>query len=191
MNNSISKKIEELKRTHRIQKEQGIYAGSYLTESLKEDFDKLKDGIHQEYKAELTTAKTRLAEIEVENDKIIPQTNSIDELLRRQQIELEISLMTDDDFEEFAKNTLLDDHEYFDELRLFSELRTRGNEDAAMKVKEIREQRLRTNDEYMQLNTKANMLGVFIGFENEIAYEEDGKVHYVSYQDLEREALKV
>lgn len=121
----------------------------------------------------------------------MPKSNGVDEVLRRQELELQITLMTDEDFEKFAEETLLNDHEYFDELRMFSVLKERGLDAARDAITYKREQRLQDNDEYMTLRTKANMLNTFVGFGNEISYEDAaGTVHFVDYEKLEKEVFQ-
>lgn len=188
--NDVGKKIEELKRTHRIQKEQGIYSDSYLTESLKEDFDELKDVIHQEYKEELETTESRLSELETAVKQIIPQKYDIEEMLRRQQLDLEVSFMDDNTLKEHALKTLLNDHENYDELFLQKELKNRNLEKVIDEVQATRERRLADDSEYETLHNRMNKLKVFIGFSDEISYEDgNGKIHYVSKDKVESEVL--
>lgn len=86
--------------------------------------------------------------IEKENNRIVPKVNGVNEILRRQELELHLSLMNDDDFEKFAEKTLMNDHEYFDELRTFSTLKERNLESAREAITYKCEQRLQDNEEY-------------------------------------------
>lgn len=183
MKNTHDRVIALIKK-YRVMKHDNKYLDEYIQEQLQKDYTELQKDVLQQQRAEIVRASARIDEIEKENSNIMPKSNGVDEVLRRQELELQISLMNDDDFSKFAEETLMNDHEYFDELRMFSVLKERGLDFARDMIKGKREQRLKDNKEYTSLKTKYNTLSTLVGFHGELAYEANGTIHYWDYEKV-------
>lgn len=176
--------LDKIVRDNRSRLQDGIYTKEHVDETIEKDFEQLRATIQSDIRSEQEKVTERLDELKEANSQILPKVSSVDELLRRQEIELEISLMDDEAFAEYAEKTLLNDHHYFDEMRIFSELRNRDQDSVQDRIKSIRESRLQNDPEYQELNHKASMYGVFRGLHTEVSYEtEDGQV---IYNDVEK-----
>lgn len=187
---NIEEKLNQLKQELKQMKSSNHYTPEYLKELLEKKFNAVKEPLHTSYKEELETTESRLSELETAVKQIIPQKYDIEEMLRRQQLDLEVSFMDDNTLKEHTLKTLLNDHENYDELFLQKELKNRNLEKVIDEVQATRERRLADNSEYETLHNRMNKLKVFIGFSDEISYEDDnGKIHYVSKEKIESEVL--
>lgn len=187
---SVEQRLMNLIQKYKRMKDDNMFANEYLESALREAYDQLQKDVTSEYKERLEVVNSRLAVMEKENMKIVPKNDGIEEVLRRQELEMRLDLMDDETFKEYAEETLLNDHEYFDELRLFNELKKRDINTARDAITHNRQSRLENNEEYQSLKTESNTLSTFVGFTGEIVYEDDNKkVHFVDIHQVRNETI--
>ncbi|MCW6665484.1 hypothetical protein NHG32_07285 [Aerococcaceae bacterium NML191219] len=186
---TVAKKTREVISKYTKMYKTGMYDIGYLQSEAIKEYENLRKESKAVIQQHLSKLHERLNELKRELSKVIEPVTGIDELLRRQELDLRISLMADNHLKQMGQAVLLNEHYAYDELLLEAEFNKRGLGDDYNSILLERTTSMQSNETYKQTKEEMDMINLQIGFGGEVLHDNQQEIQLIDEDKFIREIM--